>query len=216
MISVRDVELELGGKPILRSVSFAAPAGGKVALCGESGSGKTSLLKALIGLYRPDRGRIVVGDLPLIHEHLPAIRRRVLYVPQDVRPIGEETAREFVDFVFGFGVNRGSRPSEEAVREYLERFRLEASLLDEKMSTLSGGERQRLGLIRGLLLEREILLLDEVTAAVDEQNKQLIVDHLLGLEGRTVVAVTHDPGFIERASARVELRGGEVVGAEGV
>jgi putative ABC transport system ATP-binding protein len=214
MIRVDQLDLEIDGKPILAGVSFEVAAGDKVALFGESGSGKTSLLKVLIGLHRPQRGRVEIGGLPLAREHLPAIRRQLFYMPQEVRPIGEETAEEFVDFIFSFAVSRADRPRREEVAELFERFRLKPELLGARMSTLSGGERQRLGLVRGLLLGRSILLLDEVTAAVDEQNKTLIVDHLLGLEGATLVAVTHDPGFIERADVRIEVDDGRFVRLE--
>jgi len=214
MIRLEDIDLDLGGKPILRGVSASIEPGDKAVICGESGSGKTSLLKLLIGLHRPARGRLTIDGVELTRETARGLRARVFYMPQEVRPIGEETAREFIDLVFGFAVNRDRRPDEERLRALLERFRLGPQLLDARLSELSGGERQRIGLVRGLLLEREILLLDEVTSAVDEDNKRLIVEHLLGLDGTTVVAVTHDPLFISRAALQIELRRGEVVRVE--
>jgi putative ABC transport system ATP-binding protein len=214
MISLTDVDLDLGGKPILRGVSLEVAAGEKVALLGESGSGKSSLLKVLIGQHRPQRGSVALCGLPLVPEHLPAIRARLCYLPQEVRPIGEETAREFIDFFFGFGVTRAVAPGEPSVFALLARFRLKPELLSSKLTALSGGERQRIGLVRGLLLGRAVLLLDEVTSAVDTENRRLIVEHLLGLEQATIVAATHDPLFIERADLRVELRGGRIASVE--
>lgn len=210
MLSLENVDLELDGKPVLRSVSFDVERGDKVALFGESGSGKSSLLRVLIGQHRPRRGRVLFDGEGLSRQSLPGIRARMFYMPQEVRPIGEETAREFIDFAFSFAVSRDRRPDEARLLATLERFKLSSQLLDAKLSALSGGERQRIGLVRGLLLEREIMLLDEVTSAVDEENKRLIVEHLLELEHATIVAVTHDPLFIERASLRVELHAGAV------
>jgi len=214
MITLEDIDLDLGGKPILRGIGFQVRSGDKAVIHGESGSGKTSLLKLLIGLHRPSRGRVTIDGAELTGKAIHGIRGRTFYMPQEVRPIGEETAREFVDFVFGFAVARALAPSGDELLEALERLRLAPELLEARMSELSGGERQRMGLVRGLLLRRELMLLDEVTSAVDEENKRLIVEHLLGLEGVTIVAVTHDPLFVERASLRVELRAGELVRAE--
>jgi ABC-type multidrug transport system ATPase subunit len=214
MIDLEDIELELGGKVVLRGVSARVLAGDKAVIHGESGSGKTSLLKVLIGLNRPSRGKVLIDGAPLSPETMRSIRSRTFYMPQEVRPIGEETAAVFLDFFFGFASTRRGKPSREELLAALERFRLGPELLESKLSDLSGGERQRMGLVRGLLLKRELMLLDEVTSAVDEENKRLIVEHLLGLEGVTIVAVTHDPRFIEGASLRIELNAGEVVRIE--
>ena len=75
MIEIEDIDLDLGGKPILRGVGFHVRSGDKAVLHGESGSGKTSLLKLLIGLHRPDRGRVTIDGGELTGEAIRAIRR---------------------------------------------------------------------------------------------------------------------------------------------
>ena len=211
MIRTKEIDLELDGKPVLRGISLNIERGSKVAVFGESGSGKTSLMRALIGLHRPTSGSIEVGGHVMVPENLPKIRRQVFYMPQEVRPIFEETVREFIDAFFAFKVTRDSRPTDDGILKVFDSLRLHRSLLNARMSTLSGGERQRVGLARGLLLNRELMLLDEVTSAVDSDNKSSIVDLLLELKETTVVAVTHDPKLVERADTRVEMRSGRVV-----
>ena len=204
-IEARELTVELGGRAVLDRVSLAVAPGEKVVVRGESGSGKSTLLATLVGARRPARGEIRVFGDPLDRFHAPAIRRRTFYMPQEVRPTGEETGREFVDHLFGFAATRAARPSPERLREELAAFALDPRLLDARLATLSGGERQRLALVRGLLLERELMLLDEVTSAVDERGRDRIVERLLGLEGVALVAVSHDPELAARADRVVEL-----------
>jgi ABC-type multidrug transport system ATPase subunit len=212
-LEVEDLELAPGRAPILSGVSFAAAAGELLVVRGESGSGKSSLLLALVGALRPRRGRIRIAGMPLDAAHAPAIRRRMFYMPQEVRAFERETGREFVARALELSVNRGLRRAPVCTPDLCAALGLDETLLDAPLASLSGGERQRLGLLRGLVLEREILLLDEVTSAVDERNRDAIVDLLLGLAGTTVLAVTHDPRFAEQADRVLAIEAGRLVEA---
>ena len=211
MIRTCDINLALGGKQVLNSVSLEVEPGEKVILHGESGSGKTSLLRILVGLHRPDSGKVEYDGMELNASNSGKIRSRLFYMPQEIRPIGDQTVAEFMDVFFSLKATRNQQPTAEEIEHELDRFKLKTGMMNTRMATLSGGERQRVGLARGMLLEREILLLDEVTSAVDGQNRDLIVDRLTGLEGTTIVAVTHDPRFMELASRRVKITGGRLV-----
>jgi len=213
MITARDISLTLGGREILRSASLEMEPGDKVVIHGESGSGKTSLLRLLVGIHRPDTGVVEYDGLPLDARNAARIRSRLFYMPQEVRSIGDETVAEFVGMFFDIRSTRRQRPDKRRVSQELERFGLEPGAIDARMSSLSGGERQRVGLARGMLLGRDVMLLDEVTSAVDGQNRDLIVRRLLGLEGVTVVAVTHDAAFVEAAGRRLEVSAGRLLEA---
>ncbi len=210
MIHAENIHLTLGDKTILKDVSVNIEEGTLTAIYGESGSGKSSLLKTFIGFHQPTSGRITIAGMVLEPANLPRIRSRVFYMPQEVRPVDEETVREFIDMFFSFKATRHLSPDADGIARAFGSLNLDAQLLDEPMSTLSGGERQRVGLARGLLLRRDILLLDEVTSAVDGENRDRIVDHLTSLEGVTVVAVTHSEEIRNRADLKLKMKGGGV------
>ncbi len=214
MIEIQDIVLDVGENTLLSGASLIVPAGAKVVLSGESGSGKTSLLKMVIGMVAPTRGSVVVGGLDLNEKNLPAIRERMFYLPQDVRAFGDETVREFIEVLFTLKVNRGKSFSQDAALALFDALRLKSGLFTQKLASLSGGERKRVALVRGLLLERPVLLLDEPTAGVDAENRQKLVDTILDLESTTVLAVTHDRRFMERACCHVELRDGSLIAVE--
>lgn len=212
-VEVENLELAPGAETILSGVSFAVGAGEAVVVRGASGSGKSSLLLALVGALRPRRGHIRIAGMPLDADHAAAIRRRVFYMPQELRAFERETGRDFIQRALDLAVNRGRRRTPGCTAELCAALSLDEALLDAPLASLSGGERQRLGLLRGLLLEREILLLDEVTSAVDERNRDAIVDLLLGLANTSVLAVTHDPRFAERADRVLAIEAGRLVEA---
>jgi len=214
MIRLQDIQLNLGGATILDGVSFEVPQGGKAVLHGESGSGKTSLLRVMIGLHRPDTGRVEIAGQALSSDTITSIRTRLCYVPQRVSSFDEESALDFVMLPFQFRSNHAKRPDRERILNLMVRVGLDETLLKRQMGDLSGGEQQRLALTRALLLERDILLLDEATSAVDSDNCRRIMDLLFEDTSTTILAISHDPNWIKRADTRIELDHGSIVSAD--
>lgn len=214
MIRFEDITIRYGDRTVLDRASLAIGAGELGVLYGESGSGKSTLVRIAVGLEAPAAGRVLLGGDALSPENLPAIRGRIAWVPQSVTSLPGETAQEFVDAPFEFKRNRHLRPGGDRVAEALEKLRLDARVLPQPMEELSGGERQRLALARVLLLQRPILLLDEVTSAIDAENRQRVLDALRGQQGVTILAVTHDPRFIDAADRCFRLEAGAIM-AEG-
>ena len=214
MIEVRNLSLKSGGKTLLQDIDFKLKEGEKGVVYGESGAGKTSLFRTLIGLQRPSTGRVLIGGLDLNPQNITEIRNLTCYVPQQTQVFEMETAREFVTFPFSFKSNRQNTVGKQEILDLMEKFHLKPKLLESQMSELSGGERQRLALVRGLLLKRRILLLDEVTSAVDEENKERVMDLVFSDPDTTVLAVAHDPHWIERSSPRIQLDAGKIVSLE--
>ena len=210
MIALASVTIELGSRKILDRLDLAVSRGERVAISGESGSGKTTLLKTLIGQYRVEKGRITIDGKALIPQNLTAIRTHLYYLPQEIRPKGDETVRDYLTVPFGFAVNKNRKFDEEAASQLLHRLRLDPNMMAQRLGDLSGGERRRIGLMRGLLLKRPLMLIDELTSAVDERNRRNLVDLLLDTPGVTVIATVHDTDFMQRANRHFILKNGQL------
>ena len=210
MIEIEGLTLTLGERRIFDGPDLLLRRGEICALCGDSGVGKTSLLRVLLGLHRPQAGRVAIAGRELQPENIAAIRAETFYLPQEIRALDEETVVDYLALPFSLRINRQLRFDRQDAAALLGRLRLDAALLDQPLRELSGGERHRVGLARGLLLQRKLLLLDEPTASVDAESAELIVDLVLEERQRTVLAVTHDEHFIARATCCVELVSGRL------
>lgn len=189
-------------------VAFDVPAG-VTALFGPSGSGKSSVIKALAGLMRPDRGRISVGGQVLLDTdqriNLPPHRRRIGCVFQDDRLFTHLTVRQNLLYGRWFSPDKGG-VSFEAVVEMLGI----APLLARRPQTLSGGERQRVAIGRALLANPQILAMDEPLAALDEARKAEIMPYLEHLRDQTqipILYVSHSVSEITRLAGSVVVLG---------
>lgn len=187
-VTVTDLCLRRSGFT-LGPLSFAAPAGGRLAIVGPSGSGKTTLLRCLAGLERPDAGRIVFGDRTVAGDgvFVPPDRRGVGLVFQDGALWPHLTARQHLTFA-------APGLSAAAAEALLARAGL-ADLAGRKPPALSGGEAQRLGLLRALAPAPAVLLLDEPLRSVDVHQRDalvLLVRALADERDLTTILVTHD------------------------
>ena len=196
-VELQDIRLSLGGQRLFDRLSHTFPAASKTLLYGPSGSGKSTLLRLLLGFVPPDSGRILIDGQPLGVDTVWALRKRTAYVPQGVH-LGEGKVADFLEDLFSYQANKHLAPDREAINAYFQQFQLSENTLLKAISQLSGGERQRVAIIAALLLDRELYLLDEATAALDEALQEEVMQHFAGLEGKTVIAVAHQtavPGF---------------------
>lgn len=195
-------------KIMLEDVSLSVEAGAHLTITGPSGSGKSSLLKLLAALVSPSSGRIVYRGRDLEDLDPVAYRREVSYCFQQPLLFGQ-TVRDNMAFPFEI---RQLPFDQERVLSALARLNLGPEFLEKPIKELSGGEKQRVALVRNLLFEPKVLLLDEVSSGLDEQTKLLLRAFLKDLhqEGVTLIEVTHDQKEIEAAERLVTIVGGRL------
>jgi cobalt/nickel transport system ATP-binding protein len=204
----------------LNGLSLDVQAGERVALLGANGSGKSTLLRILDGLYFPDTGSVNVFGEPLTEERLQddafafAFRRRVALVFQnpDVQLFNPTVFDEVA-----FGPLQLRWPKDDVRRRVAKTLDLLeiTHLKDRSPHRLSGGEKKRVALASVLVLEPEVLLMDEPTAALDPKSQSMVVDFLMGWGGgaKTVVVATHDLDTVEAIADRCYVfQTGAVVG----
>lgn len=173
MLEAVDLCKSFEGKTVIDHLSFKLKAGGHYCLMGPSGCGKTTLLNLLLGLIKPDSGRV--------HTH----GARFSAVFQEDRLLEQMTARDNVALV--------SRASDEEIISLLKNLGIDDESLPQPVSTYSGGMKRRVALCRALLADFDVLFLDEPYKGLDDETRARVMDLVDDYtKGKTVVLVTHD------------------------
>ncbi len=192
---------------ILRDVSLVAPAGGRLAIIGPSGSGKSSLLRLLNRLDDPASGEILLDGVPLPQLEPVALRRRVAMLFQQPT-LFDDTV--LANLAYPLKLAGRTLSTEEAATLLVE-VGLPDELLERRARQLSGGQQQRVALARALALSPEVLLLDEPTSALDEESTAALLAALLrrnAESGLTLVMVTHTREVLLRLACPTLLLSG--------
>jgi osmoprotectant transport system ATP-binding protein len=214
MIELRGVRKSLGGREILRPTDLTIARGQTTVLLGPSGCGKSTLLRLMLGLLWPDGGTVVVDDQALDPATILAVRRRMGYVVQDGGLFPHLTVAGNVTLVARHLVWPRDRIASR-LTELAALARLPVEFLTRYPAQLSGGQRQRVGLMRALMLDPAVLLLDEPLGALDPLVRAELQSDLRDVFralGKTVVLVTHDLAEAAHfADEVVLLRDGRIV-----
>ncbi|MEL7588873.1 MAG: ATP-binding cassette domain-containing protein [Prolixibacteraceae bacterium] len=191
MIQFQNVSLKLGDRQILDQFNLTVSTGEKVVLTAPSGSGKTSLLKLILGFIDADQGMIRFGDKEVKSGNMQLIRSQIGYLSQDIDFPNGRVAEVFPE-IFSYYANRHIPYSTRLLANKLREVNLPIGTLQKNTSDISGGERQRLGWILIMLLDRPVLLLDEPTSALDEKQKEFFIRYVVNTD-KTVICASHDP-----------------------
>ena len=219
MIELRDVCKKFGKQVVLDGVNFNVQEGETVALLGPSGTGKSVLLKHIIGLIHPDRGTIIVDDKDVVHlkrHELAELRSHIGYVFQNGALFDSDNVFENVRL--GITDERKYRDLDYAhdrIAECIRLVNLPPETVDKYPAQLSGGMRKRVGIARAIAGNPKYLLYDEPTSGLDPVNADVIdelVRTLAETLGVTGVMVTHDVrGAFRTANRLALLTGGKIV-----
>jgi osmoprotectant transport system ATP-binding protein len=193
MVILDGVEKRFGGRLVLAPTTLTVGARTSLALLGPSGCGKSTLLRLVLGLLTPDAGRLSVAGVPVTAATATSVRRRIGYVIQEGGLFPHLTARDNVALL---ARHLGWRPPRVAERleELAVLVRLEPAMLERYPVELSGGERQRVGIMRALMLDPPLLLLDEPMGALDPMVRARLQEDLKRIFAdleKTVIFVTH-------------------------
>jgi heme ABC exporter ATP-binding subunit CcmA len=208
-IQVTTLSKSFALRPVLRGLTFAVPAGVRVALLGPNGAGKTTLLRILATLAKPSAGEALVSGFDVCHD-ADQVRRRVGYVGHQPHLYEDLTARENLEF---FGRMYGIANTHARADELLERFGLRAKA-NERVRALSRGQVQRLALARGILHEPALLLLDEPDTGLDEDALALLAEivRARAAAGVTTLLTTHQIARgLALADSALVLAGGRLI-----
>ncbi|TLF47406.1 amino acid ABC transporter ATP-binding protein [Halomonas urmiana] len=218
MIKVEGLIKRFGGQAVLDGIDLAIEQGEIVVIIGPSGTGKSTLLRCLNFLERPDAGRLTIGDLNVdvtraTRADILTARRRTAFVFQNYALFANKTALQNIAEGL-IVVNRWPKERAHArAREILERIGL-ADKADAYPASLSGGQQQRVGIGRAMAAQAEVILFDEPTSSLDPE----WVEEVLGLmkrlaaERQTMLVVTHEMSFARDVADRVIfMEGGRIV-----
>jgi phospholipid/cholesterol/gamma-HCH transport system ATP-binding protein len=219
MIELRDVYKSLGKKAVLRGVNLTIKKGESVVVIGGSGSGKSVLIKHIIGLLKPDSGKVIIDnfEVPELDEkHLNEVRKRFGMLFQSAALFDSMPVWENV----GFGLKRHTHLSKAEIKEIAVRKLKMVGLVgveDVMPAELSGGMRKRVGLARAIAMEPEILLYDEPTTGLDPIMADVINELIIEMREKlhvTSISITHDMKSAYKIADRIAmLYNGRIIGS---
>lgn len=196
-IEFKDINLDFEGKNIFSSFNFKVKGGIKVGIIGDMGTGKTSILKMLAGLINYS-GEILIDGQDIKKCNYNSVMKNIAYISQQPRIFNKD-----IYYNLSYGTNK----TEKDVDKYLNQINFSEffnlfpkgirTVVGKEGSKLSGGQKQLIAIVRALLQNKSIILLDEPTNSLDVQTKKIIADLILKIKNKTILIVTHDQSILD-------------------
>jgi phospholipid/cholesterol/gamma-HCH transport system ATP-binding protein len=197
IVKINNLSKSFGSNPVLNNVSLQVAKGENLIVFGQSGTGKSVLLKCMVGLLKPDSGEVFINDKDVLLmkiKELNEIRKNIGFLFQGAALYDSMTVRENLEFPLKRNFNFLQKEIDEKVSAALENVGLEQAI-DKMPSELSGGMKKRIGLARSIITEPELMLYDEPTTGLDPITTKEISDLIITLQKKlnmTSIVVTHD------------------------
>lgn len=204
MVHITNLSVQFDGKSIFNNFSYSINKGEKIALTGESGIGKSTLLNVIVGFIPQFEGIVEVCGIRQNMTTVREIRKKIAWLPQDTS-LNSKTVEELLYKPFEFTLNKHLKPQKDEVINLFSKFYLTEDLLYKKVKEISGGQKQRIILVSCLLLKKPLLILDEPTSALDQSIKKTVTDHILSIKDLTVIASVHDEYWIKNSDKIIQL-----------
>lgn len=195
MIRLEHVTKSFGRYKALDDVSIVVEEGEFLTVIGRSGCGKTTMLRVINGLQKPDSGKVYAAGEDVGEADLIRLRRKIGYVIQNKGLFPHMTVEKNIIYVPVISGQKDKRQNRKLAEELIGLVGLEREMFDRYPEELSGGQQQRVGIARALASRPKLLLMDEPFGALDEITKRAMQNELLALQkklGMTVVFITHD------------------------
>ena len=203
-VITENIHISFNKIPIIKNLSISIAKGEKVSVTGDSGSGKTTFLNALLGFAPVSSGKISLMDKELNNDTIHEIRGETAFLPQEISfSFGQ--AKDIFFEPFTFKKNKEQSPSEEKISEIFSLLNLPQSVYEKDFGELSGGQKQRILLASVFLLKKEIILLDEPTKGLDENTIGKVIDLFFKETDKTIIATSHHPTWIEHSDKIINI-----------
>jgi len=213
--SIRLVDVNfkyMTGSEVITGVSLEIKKGEKIAIIGESGGGKSTLIDIIIGIHKPVSGKVYIDDTEITDENIRAWRKKIGYIPQSVY-LFDGTVAENVSF--------GSISNEDRIIKALQKANIWDflavkdginTMVGEGGIQLSGGQLQRIGIARALYDDPDVLVLDEATSALDTDTEQKIMDEIYNVSAsKTLIVIAHRMSTVKRCDRKIRVEHGKII-----
>ncbi|WP_461257017.1 ATP-binding cassette domain-containing protein, partial [Treponema sp. R80B11-R83G3] len=194
------------------NISLNIEKGESVAITGESGGGKSTLVDILIGINKPSSGALYIDDIKITNDNIRSWRKIIGYIPQNIY-LFDGTIAENVTFSSEFNEEQLIKTLKIAnIWNFLEKKDGINTIVGEGGIQLSGGQKQRIGIARALYTDPEVLVLDEATSSLDYDTESKIMDEIYSVcKNKTLIVIAHRLTTVERCKRHIVIENGKII-----